>query len=90
MIRLKVGDNKTLIILDPGNIRRMKELQPLVIPTAGIAEVAIVITPDIIELNKRLKFPVSDVDLNNVLNSCKDLPEAEQPMIVDGNERLTH
>ena len=90
MLRLKISDDRALIILDPGNVRRMKDLQPLVISTNGVKEIAIVITPNMAKLNELLKLPITDVELDNILKSCKDLPEMEMPVVVDGNARLTN
>ena len=91
MLSLKVGNDKLLIIIDPGNVRMMKELKPLVINTIGVTEIAMVFTPDIIEFGKQLKMPVSDKELDALLRSCQTLPEKEPPMVVDGNARnITH
>jgi len=91
MLSLKVGNDKLLIIIDPGNVRLMKELKPLVINTVGVNEIAVVFTPNILEVRKRITLPMADEDLNALLQACQNLPEVELPRVVDGNARnITH
>jgi len=76
------------IVIEPTNIRRMKELKPLQIEIPpGITRVGIVATPDMGELRRRIKGPVSPESLAEIMKGCRNLPDVHVYDIIDGSER---
>jgi hypothetical protein len=78
MMQFPVG-NTLFVVLEPGNIRKMREGKPLVLrPFPGATVIGIVSTPDILELERRIKLPTSPEMLSAAIESCKDLPEVDR------------
>lgn len=76
------------IVIDPGNVRYMKELKPLEIQVPhGCKSIGIVITPNQLALERKLKMPMPIDALVAALEECKTLPDAEQLTVVDGVNR---
>jgi hypothetical protein len=86
MMRLDMTNGKMIYVIEPGNIKRMKEGFPLII--AG--NVSIVFTPDMEALSRLLidEFPdpgrhglemrlvdISDEKVVRSLEACQNLPE---------------
>jgi hypothetical protein len=91
MVKVSFKDQgKLLIVLEPGNITRMKDLFPLVIdiPT-WCTQVAVVATPNIQEFEKRIKTQeiITTEDLDRILKECRNLPEVNDFPVANGNSR---
>lgn len=69
------------VILEPGNVRRMKGLLPLKLQwPQGTEIIAMVVTPDIEEFEKRIKplMPCGPDVLERILRECQDLKEVDR------------
>lgn len=90
MLRLYSTEKQVLfIVLSPVNVKKMKDCQPLQFDVPdGCKRVGIVITPDMLTLRQMLSEHPTPEELERVLAECKDLPEVDEPTVVDGVMRL--
>jgi hypothetical protein len=88
MMTFPLKDGAALVVIDPGNMKRLKEGRPL-----KLGKMLIAYTPDMSGFAKRLGLPkelpskgetiehrvrLTPEQIEDALKACKDLPEVEQ------------